>query len=110
MGVKEEGQILASSNPHMYIATKPIDAKARPLSAVGALIFHLDGPQYWIYKAVIGGVNLICAARRRQFSSSFLVQYSWGWSLSRTQHMQGLGGEGSYNGITTPHMPPNNGF
>lgn len=46
MGVKEEGQILASSNPHMYIATKPIDAKARPLSAVGALIVHLDGLQH----------------------------------------------------------------
>lgn len=46
MGVKEGGQILAFSNPHMYTDTKPIDAKARPLSAVGALIVHLDGLQH----------------------------------------------------------------
>ena len=44
MGVKEGGQILAFSNPHMYTDTKPIDAKAIPLSATGALDVISDVP------------------------------------------------------------------
>ena len=57
MGAMEAAQTLACSDLHVYIPTKPTVTKARPFSAAGLLVVHLDIPQHCIYKASGGSVK-----------------------------------------------------
>ena len=66
-------QILASSNPHVYVLTKCTGAKARPVSAEGALFsldvlqaLSLQSQQWWCKSEVPTAV-------RRDFNFSSLV-------------------------------------
>lgn len=66
VGVTEEAQILAWSNPYVYLLTKPTSAKARPISAVGELtkpisakaraIPHLDVPPGTDFTKITAGM------------------------------------------------------
>ena len=49
MGAMEAAQTLAWPHAHVYMPTEPTAAKARPVSAVGALVVHLVVPQvFWL--------------------------------------------------------------
>ena len=74
MGAMEIAQILASSSFHVYVPTEPTDTKIRSVSVAGALVACWDVPQVldipswqWRHKSAV------TAARRKEFSSSFLV-------------------------------------
>ncbi|KAJ8781437.1 hypothetical protein J1605_007697 [Eschrichtius robustus] len=76
----EAAQILAWSNPRVYVPTKPTAAKARPVSATGALV-HLDVPQLLSLQCRQRGCkSVVPAASRRDFSSSSLVALPLGLS------------------------------
>ena len=73
-------QILAWSNPRVYVPTKPTAAKTRPVSATGALV-HLDVPQLLSLQCRQRGCkSVVPAASRRDFSSSSLVALPLGLS------------------------------
>ena len=78
MGV---AQTLAWPILHMYVLTKSTAAKARPVSAAGAFVDCLDVLQVLSLQSQLWGCNsAICAAVRRDFSSSFIVVQSLGLS------------------------------
>ena len=59
VGAMKASQTLAWTNLHLYVSIKPTDAKARPISAMGALIVSWDilqapdlQSQRWRYKSV----------------------------------------------------------
>ena len=61
-------------NHHVYVPTKPAAAKARPISAAGVLVVHLDILQMLNLGSYRQRCNfVVCAAVRRNFSSSSLV-------------------------------------
>ena len=73
MGAMESSQSLVWSNPHIYAPTKPTAAKARPLSAAGAFVCSDVPPVFNLHGQKCGCKSVVHAARRRGFSSSFLV-------------------------------------
>ena len=81
VGVTEEAQIMAWSNPYVYLLTKPMSAKARPISAVGEFtksisaearpIPHSDVPQALTLQSQQQGCKpMVPTVARRSLSSS----------------------------------------
>ena len=64
VGVTKEAQILAWSNPYVYLLTKPTSAKARPIP-------HLDVPQALTSQSQPQGCKSLVPTAARSLSSSF---------------------------------------
>ena len=74
VGAMETAQTLALPNLRVFMPTKPTAAKARPVPAAGALVVLLDVSQVVNLGDCLRRCNsVVCAAVRRDFSSSSLV-------------------------------------
>ena len=73
LGVTEEAQILAWSNPYVYLLTKPTSAKARPIP-------HLDVPQVLTLQSQQRGCkSMVPTAARRSLSSACTASEAQLW-------------------------------
>ena len=73
-GAMEAAQTLSWPSPHMCMPTNPAAAEARPISASGAFVVHLDVLQALNSRSCQQRCkSVVRAATRRDFSSSSLV-------------------------------------
>ena len=87
LGTRETAHTLPWPNHHMYVPTNSTAAKARANSAVGALI-HSDVLQALSLQSQLRGYkSTVCAATRRDFSSSSLVTWPPGAQLWFQPHL-----------------------
>ena len=79
VGGIEAAQILAWTNPHMYVPTKPTATEARPIPAAGALVVLSNVSQALNLGSCQQRCNsVVHAALKRDFSSSSLVTWPLG--------------------------------
>lgn len=82
MEALEIAQTLAWTNPHVYVPKEPIDAKARSISAAGALVACWDVPQVLDFQSVQWMCKSAVPQPGREISALFsLVTGPWGSAL-----------------------------